>query len=268
MKRFDTVYTTGCSHIEGSGFQLRNRVEWYSKNRGVIWKSTHEMTYPNYIAKHFECDLINEGKGATGVARAVRKTYEYINRVGIEKSKKTLFVLQFNNPLLRVEKYVKAIDCYGNFFHNYDENGKYIKSWLSERNDFWEDHSPDFFEKIEDEFTEYMEKHHDSLSYEKACKESLIGLLSYMNFMKLEFFFNIDHRPLLEGYEDFYSKISDRLLKIEDCYSVYEYALKTKSTIEDETNGECNDGHPGYECNKTFGEIASLYIQEYIERKQ
>ena len=86
------------------------------------------MTFSKYVADYFNLTRIDDSQCGSGSPRLIRKTYEYIENVGIEQAKKTLFLLQINGSMNRVEMYCKEINDYiiVNVGYDTDESINYL----------------------------------------------------------------------------------------------------------------------------------------------
>ena len=127
-RKYDNIYVIGCSHTAGGGLYDFYIQDFY-KEKGIIYNSEREVNFPKLVAQNFNLNLIDESKCGTGSPYQVRKTYEYINKVGIEAAQKTLFIFQFNWSHGRQDVYVRDIDDYvvANFHYlNHGEDFEYF----------------------------------------------------------------------------------------------------------------------------------------------
>ena len=112
FKKFSTIYTNGCSHTAGGGLYDQRIKTLYNDLHGIKWESEREVTYPKRLSNHFNCKLVDDSTCGSGAPRLIRKTYEYITKYGIENAKKTLFILQINTSVGRLDYYCKKINDY------------------------------------------------------------------------------------------------------------------------------------------------------------
>ena len=110
--RFDTIYFNGCSFTEGGGFEKGKH--WlhraYKEKYDFIYENEKAVCYPTLIKNKLGIDVINEAKSGSGVDRVVRKVYEYIEKYGIGKSQKTLFILEIPDDISRLDVYSNELN--------------------------------------------------------------------------------------------------------------------------------------------------------------
>jgi hypothetical protein len=92
----DFLYINGCSHTAGGGLYETSIKDEYKKLYNLEWGNEREITYSRYVADYFNLKRIDDSQCGSGAPRLIRKTFEYIDEVGIENAKKSLFLLQIN----------------------------------------------------------------------------------------------------------------------------------------------------------------------------
>ena len=86
---------------------------------------------------------------------------------------------------------------------------------------------------------------------EKTMKMNNDFFIDYLLYNNINFLLTC---PPLE--KDLSGKIKNNLIEFEEFqYDLYEFIVKNKLTIRDETNNKSNDGHSGLEGNKKIAKI-------------
>ena len=60
MKNFNTIYSNGSSLTAGGGLGESTVKKIYKDLHGVEWDNQKDVTYPQYVANHFECELVHD----------------------------------------------------------------------------------------------------------------------------------------------------------------------------------------------------------------
>jgi len=127
--RFDTIYFNGCSFTEGGGFE-RGKYwvsDVYKEQYNFGYNNEKDVCYPTIVQKLLpEIKVINEAKSGSGSEKIIRNVYEYIYKNGIEKSKKTLFILEIQEAINRLEVFSNKYNQYLVANVSYDSKGKIL----------------------------------------------------------------------------------------------------------------------------------------------
>jgi len=260
-RKFDTIYVNGCSHTAGGGLYDDGTKELYEEIYGLTWKTEREVNYPRLLSNHFNCDLVDESRCGSGAPRLVRKTFEYIFKVGLEKAKKTLFIFQINTPVHRLEYYCSKINDYLIVNVQYENDGsfKYVTAVDSHSKNEWIN-KPKFYEgEITENIKKQLTDYHNPLAYLDKIHNEVIGLFSYLEQHNIEYFFGFDTGNISKPVNE------DRRINIEGFDTIIQYCYDKKLTIADETNGRSIDGHPGYFGNKEYSEKLIQFLEQKLK---
>ena len=260
-RKFDTIYVNGCSHTAGGGLYDEGTKELYEEIYGLTWKTEREVNYPKLLSKHFNCDLIDDSRCGSGAPRLVRKTFEYIFKVGLEQAKKTLFIFQINTPVHRLEYYCSEINDYLIVNVQYEDDGsfKYVTAVDSHSKNEWIN-NPKFYEgEITENIKLQLKKYHDPLAYLEKIHNEVIGLFSYLELHNIEYFFGFDTGNIPKPVNE------SRRINIEGDQTIIEYCSRKKLRICEETNNRSIDGHPGYFGNKEYSEKLIGFLEEKLK---
>jgi hypothetical protein len=266
MKKIKTLYATGCSHTAGGGLWWPQSKEWYKENHNIIYKNEKDVAYPKVLANLMGLECINTAKSGTGAARLIRKTWEYINSVGIEKSKETLFLLQINNPTIRLDFYSKELDCNLVVNCRYDDNGKI--DWIQTCDSHPNPSKPhSYFESYNNDFKNYLENYHSILNEYDELGMQFIGLISFFQLHNIKF--------LIEASDGFFynylakevytNEFKDKhIIIIEGHHCLNLWAYSNKKLISDETNGYAGDNHAGLLAQREWAGKLKIFIEEKL----
>ena len=259
-RKFDTIYVNGCSHTAGGGLYENGTKDLYKEMYNVEWGTEREVNYPHHLSNYFNCDLIDDSRCGSGAPRLVRKTFEYIFKVGLEKAKKTLFIFQINTPVHRLEYYCSEINDYLIVNVQYENDGsfKYVTAVDSHSPNEWIN-KPKFYEgKITDNIREQLKNYHDPLAYLDKIQNEIVGLFSYLELHNIEYFFGFDTGNIMKPVNE------DRRIDIEGNQTIIEYCSKKNLRICDETVNRSMDGHPGYFGNKEYSEKLISFLEQKL----
>ena len=260
-RKFDTIYVNGCSHTAGGGLYEDGAKKLYKEIYNLEWKSEREVNYPRLLSNHFNCDLIDDSRCGSGAPRLVRKTFEYIFKMGLEKAKKTLFIFQINTPVHRLEYYCSKINDYLIVNVQYENDGsfKYVTAVDSHSKNEWIN-DPKFYEgEITENIKHQLKHYHDPLAYLDKIQNEVVGLFSYLELHGIEYFFGFDTGNIMKPVNE------DRRIDIEGNQTIIEYCSRKKLRICDETNDRSIDGHPGYFGNKEYSEKLINFLEEKLK---
>jgi hypothetical protein len=267
--KFNTIYANGSSLTAGGGLDHRNIRDEYKKLYNVEWGDEKDVTYPKYIADHFNCKLIHDAVSGAGAPRLVRRTYEHIKKVGLSQAQKTLFLFEITSPVHRVDLYCEEVGEYviTNVRYDNDDNNGDISSIQMHKttNKYGVEYGYNFFEgKITNEVKDYLSKYHNPVAYVEKIGPEIVGLFSFLEKNDIEFFYWFDDESLKNTFQYYYNELdSRRNLKFENYNCVNQFCNFNGHTIKAELNGFTEDIHPGYFGNKLYSEK----IIELIEQK-
>jgi hypothetical protein len=270
MAKIKSLYVNGCSLTAGGGLYDMGVKRWYKQNHGIEWEYEKDVTYPRYIGDHFKIPWMNDATCGGGAPRVIRRTYEYIRKIGLEKARETLFLLQFNNPIYRVELYCEDINDYLVINMHY-ENGNTGKiehfSAVQDFSPMTRKYPNEHFLPMFPEIKNIMLKYHSPIAYEDKIRDETLGFFSYLEFEGIPYRYTFVSENVRNKNEEFYKRICHKEMIIDGYESVADFTGRQKYTIHDETNGDSGDRHPGYFGYKKYGEmiIEYLKIQEDLE---
>lgn len=260
-RKFDTIYVNGCSHTAGGGLYDDGTKELYKEIYNLEWNTERDVNYPRLLSNYFNCELIDESRCGSGAPRLVRKTFEYIFNVGLEKAKKTLFIFQINTPVHRLEFYCSEINDYLIVNVQYENDGsfKYVTAVDSHSPNEWIN-KPKFYEgKITENIKEQLKNYHDPLAYLDKVHNEVIGLFSYLEYHNIEYFFGFDTGNIPKPVNE------KRRINIGGDDTIIQYCSRKKLTIADDTNNRSIDGHPGYFGHKKYSEKLINFLEEKLK---
>ena len=253
------VYSNGSSLTAGGGLYELGIKNEYKRLYNIEWDNEKDVTYPKYVADHFNLNLIHDAECGSGAPRLVRKTYEYIENVGIDKANETLFLFEITDPIHRIDMFCKSINDHIIVNVRYDDDANITD--LSAVYSYSPTNRPisnDIFKgDVEKEINEYLSKYHDPIVYTNKCVGEVAGLFSFMDRFNLKFFYMFENDFLRNPIKQFYHEM-DKTHKIHignNCTSSSHFCIKNKLTISDELNGFTGDTHPGYFGYKKFSEV-------------
>jgi len=265
------LYCNGSSLSAGGGLYEQGVKQKYKELYGIEWVNEKDVTYAKYIADYFNLELIHDAQCGSGAPRLVRRTYEYINEIGIEEAKKTLFLFEITDPIHRVDMFCKEINDHIIVNVRYDDNDDGSLSDLSVVYSYSPNNNPyphNIFEgKIENQIRQYLDNFHDPIVYTNKFRGELLGLFCFLDRIGVEYFYMFDN-PTLQAYYDFYRDLDkNHQLIIEDgVYTTSHFCHKHNLTIHDDTKGFSGDTHPGYFGYKKFSEIAIKFLDSKLNK--
>lgn len=270
MKNFNTIYANGSSLTAGGGLSEIGVKKIYKDQYGVEWENQKDVTYPQYVANHFGCELVHDAQSGSGVPRLIRRTYEYIESVGLEQAKKTLFLFEITDPIHRIDMYNNEIQDYMIVNVGYKSDGSYefvhsMEPTYYER----KKHNVEIFNsKMNDELKSHLEKYHNPIVFTDKFRGDLIGLFSFLNENDIEYFYMFNDSTLKLHYEKIYDSLDKkRNIIIDGFMSINQFCTFQNHNIRSETNNYTDDGHPGYFGHKLYSEKLIKIIEERIKPK-
>jgi hypothetical protein len=273
LKKFDTIYVNGSSLTAGGGLGDKAIKNEYKKLYNLEWDNEKDVTYPKYIADHFECKLVHDAFSGAGAPRLIRRTYEYIKEVGLKKARKTLFLFEITSPVHRVDFYVEEVGEYVITNVRYDNNnntGGLSSIQMHETtNKYGVKYDYEFFEgRITNDVKDYLSKYHNPVVYTNKHVGELVGLFSFLEKSGIEFFYWFDDESIKNPFDDFYSDLDPRKsLKFENYNCVNQYCNFNGMSIKDELKDFTDDRHPGYFGSKSFAEKTIKMIENRLKPK-
>lgn len=263
------LYCNGSSLSAGGGLYENGVKEKYKELYDVEWVNEKDVTYAKYISDFFNLELIHDAQCGSGAPRLVRRTYEFIEKIGLDEARKTLFLFEITDPIHRVDMYCKEI--YDHMIVNvrYDDSDDGNLSDLSvvySYSPFNNPHSHNIFDgNIKNKVKKYLDNFHDPIVYTNKFKGELLGLFSFLEKIGVTFYYMFDN-PTLKVYDDVYKEldINHQLFIEEGIFTTSHFCHKHKLTIYDDTLGYTNDTHPGYFGYKKFSEIAIEFLKNKL----
>ena len=272
LSNYDTIYFNGCSFTEGGGFEegklwIKNA---YKQKYAFEYTNEKEVCYPNIVQNLLpDLKVINDAKSGSGTERVIRRTWEYIFKNGLDKSKKTIFSLELPGSISRLDLFSNEEYEYlvGNI--EYNEKGKVndtqiVVDWI---------YGPPLNENYRNEtrriLKEYSEAFIHPVEKEKQVAYSLFGLASFMILNDIQFYFSGDtsytqyHLNLQYDYPNFNNEHILNL-KIDNNYynNIVTFADTTKTKISDEVGVDVTtDGHPGFQAHKDWAKAFVDFLQ-------
>ena len=255
-RKFNTMYFNGCSHTAGSGLQS---CDYHKEKFGLDWKNERFVNFPYHVSKYFNCDLVDDSQCGSGLPRLLRTTYEYINKVGIEEAKKTLFVFQVNQAFSRIEIFSNEINDYliVNLQYNPDGTFQYVSA-VEKYSTTDRKYDLEYFKgRIEDEIKNFLEKYHNPISYEKLYLNHLNGLFSFLEKNNIEYLYGLDIQNDGTLIENLSNKIN-----LDGYDTIHQYCWGNNLKLSDEIGEHTDDAHPGYYGHLRFAEDLCKQIEE------
>jgi hypothetical protein len=270
--KYKTIYATGSSLTAGGGMNVQMNKNEYKRLLNIEINDEKQFTYPTYIAKHFNCDLVHDAQSGAGAPRLIRRTYNYIEKIGIEQAKKTLFLFEITDPVHRVDFYLDDIGDYVIVNVRYDNEGDNDGNISSIQiqptiTDDGVEYSEKDLEKYTNQVKEHLEKFHNPVVYTKKFIGEIAGLFSFLEMNEIDYFYQFDNFTLQLPFLDFHKKLLKRELRIGEYNSINQFAGFQNMTVKDDLNGFTDDLHPGYSGHKFFAEKAIELIKERLKPK-
>jgi len=271
--KFDTIYVNGSSLTAGGGMNVPMNKTEYKRLLNIDIGDEKNVTYPKYIADHFNTKLIHEAQSGGGAPRLIRMTYNYIQKVGIENARKTLFLFEITDPIHRIDFYCEKINDYVivnvRYDNEWDNAGNISSIQIQEtttEDGIYYDHK--FFEgEIENEVKTYLEKYHNPITYTKKFVGEIAGLFSFLDANNIEYFFMFDNNTLQTPFQDYHNKLEFRDLKFDGYSSINQFAGFNQLTVSHDLKGYTNDLHPGYYGHKLYGDKLINILTEKLKPK-
>lgn len=263
LNEIETIYATGCSHTASGGLWWPQSKEWYGKNHNIFYDNEKDVSYVKFLSDLIGCDWVNTAKSGTGAKRLLRKTWQYIREVGLKKSKKTLFILQINNPLVRMDFYSNELNTYLVVNTRHDKNGNI--EWIESCDSHPNPTKPrNYFLKHTENIKNILENYYDITGeYDKLGME-LIGLISFFELNNIKYIIEATDGFFLEYLKNDYFNNDfrkKRLINIEEKHCLNLWAYHNKKLVSDETSGFSMDNHAGLFAQKEWADKLFLFIK-------
>ena len=270
--KYNTIYASGSSLTAGGGMNdVMNKSE-YKRLLNIDIEDEKNFTYPKYIADHFKCKLIHDAQSGAGAPRLIRRTYNYIEKVGINNAKKTLFLFEITDPIHRVDFYLDDIGDYVivnvRYDNEHDNNGNISSIQIQHTTtDDGNYYSEKDLEKYSEQVKLHLEKFHNPITYTKKFVGEIAGLFSFLEKTGIDYFYQFDNNTLIQPFLEFHNTTLKRELRIKEYSSINQFAGFQNLTVKDDLLGFTNDLHPGYFGHKLFAEEAIKLIEKVLKPK-
>ena len=264
--KLTNLYCGGSSLSAGGGLYENGVKQKYKELYNIEWNDEKDVTYAKYISDYFQLKLTHDAECGSGAPRLIRRTYEYIEKIGIEEARKTLFLFEITDPIHRVDMFCKKIDNHVIVNVRYDDDDDGSLSDLSVVYSYSPNHNPYnnniFKDRIENQIKEYLDNFHDPIIYTNKFRGEILGLFCFLEKIGVQFYYMFDN-PTLKYFYDFYEEFdkNHRLIIENGIYTTSHFCHKHKLTIKDDTKNFSSDTHPGYFGYKKFSEIAIKFLE-------
>jgi hypothetical protein len=260
------LYCNGSSLSAGGGLYENGVKQKYKELYNIEWVDEKDVTYAKYISDYFNLELVHDAQCGSGAPRLVRRTYDFIDSIGIDEAQKTLFLFEITDPIHRVDMFCREINDHLIVNVRYDDSDDGSLSDLSvvySYSPIKNPYSHNLFEgNIENQIRQYLNNFHDPIVYTDKSKGELMGLFSFMERMNIPFFYMFDN-PTLKNNVKFYEELdkTHKLIIEDGIHTTSHFCHKYKLTIKDDTKGFTEDTHPGYLGYKQFSEVAIKFLE-------
>ena len=206
------LYSNGSSLTAGGGLYEKGNKDEYKRLYNIEWDNEKDVTYPKYVADYFNLKLIHDAECGSGAPRLVRRTYEYIEKVGLDKAKETLFTFEITDPIHRIDLFCKEINDHVIVNVRYDDEANLtdlsVVYSYSPTNRPYQNEM--FKGDIENRIKNYMTYHHDPVVYSNKFAGELIGLFSFMDRLGLQFYYMFENEFLRNPYKLLYNELDKK----------------------------------------------------------
>jgi hypothetical protein len=244
------IHCFGTSHTEGGGFEFMHKEKSTELKKFYTEEpfTKENYSYPGQLQKLVGKDIkvYNHAKSGYGNERMYRLAYDVLNNETPNEEK--LLLLEFSY-VGRKEYYSKSINDF--FIANYSFNEKGYVDYLDVAQTYFVSSYKNVEKLLKPLVLDFMTETIDFEIQEKTMKMNNDFFIDYLLYNNINFFLTCP--PLVK---DLNGKIKNNLIEFEEFqYDLYEFIVKNKLTIRDETNNESNDGHSGLEGNKKIAKI-------------
>lgn len=270
--KYNTIYASGSSLTAGGGMNVEMNKKEYKKLLDIDIKNEKDVTYPKYISDYFNCKLIHDAQSGAGAPRLIRRTYNYIEKVGIEEAKNTLFLFEITDPVHRIDFFLNDIGDYVIVNVRYDNEGDndgnissiQIQPTTTDDGIYY---SEEDLQKYVNQVKIHLEKFHNPVTYTKKFIGEIAGLFAFLEKNDIDFLYQFDNLTLQQPFIEFHKTILKRELRVKNYNSINQYAGFQNLTVKDDLKGFTDDLHPGYYGHKLFAEDAIKVIEEKLKPK-
>ena len=267
MKKYKTLYVNGCSHSEGGGLYLDKVIKHYKNNNNITYSNFRDVVYGKRLADNLGLNFINVAKSGSGATRLVRTTWDYINKHSLDKVKETIFYLQINNVISRLEIYSKTLDMYLVVNCEFNENGKI--NWVCATDDYIVSKIPkQILEKEELFIKEYLNNHFDLMNNHNLISNQLYGLFSFFKLNNIRFFIDATDTFFMNNSIFYNLNLDKNIIDIDGYKNITGFIFNEKMQISDDTNQEVADNHPGYFGHQEWANKLYIYIKNKIDNEE
>ena len=186
--------------------------------------------------------------------------------MNLAELKNTLFYLQINNPITRIDLYSAKLNNY--LIVNCGFSNKKEIEWVNCTDDYM--HSTNTIQYFENEemhnVNSYLKNNHNFSNQTQTIANELAGLFSFFKLYNIKYLVDITDNFFLEYhnftiFDDDFKK--NHLINIDGHNSITSWMGKEKKQISHETNNETTDSHPGYFAHIEWAD--KLY--NFLEKK-
>jgi len=270
--RFKLAYFNGCSFTQGGGLETENDVDWNERDsegnepslidgrRGILkeyketygipyWKTRLDVAYPAVFASLSEIETINDAKSGGGIARLIRKTFNFVIE-NWEKRNDLLLFLEIPD-YSRLEFYSNTYKDYLLFNYTINQNGE-VDDWFVCRDYANRSHN-DENNQLRNGFNYLKNEILNPKDIFTSLNRDLLNLLSFLKLNGVEFYITKDIDYGLLGLKE--SLFSDHLVPFG---SPHQYAVNNRGQISDEV--KIDDTHPGLLCHREYAKQIFNYL--------
>lgn len=270
--KYNTIYASGSSLTAGGGMNVEMNKKEYKRLLNIDIDDEKNFTYPKYISDYFKCKLVHDAQSGAGAPRLIRRTYNYIEKVGISEARKTLFLFEITDPVHRVDFYLDEIGDYVIVNVRYDNEGDnngnissiQIQHTTTDDGIYYSEKD---LEKYVNQVKIHLEKFHNPVTYTKKFVGEIAGLFSFLEMNDIDYFYQFDNSTLQQPFFEFHKKIIKKELRVKEYNSINQFAGYQNLTVKDDLNGFTDDLHPGFYGHKLFAEEAIKVIEQKLKPK-
>jgi hypothetical protein len=260
MENKKYLLSNGTSISAGGGFEpydIRKNVRAAYKAKGItLADSRVECSFPHFVSKNLDLELISLAGEGTSASKLIRTTYDWMNK-NKSKVNETIFLFEFNLGLF-IDTYVNEYKKYFIINGNVGENGKIPIDII---NGWWkpdEEINRELQRKYQIAAQSYVDNFFNMTEFVKNEKRNIETFLSYCKLNDLDFYYCINFNDY--GYFNTNTKLYGKHL-LNDLFNgmdVWRWCIVNKLLISDEIG--ITDNHLGYSANISIAEKISNHI--------
>ena len=253
MSDIKEIYCFGTSFTQGGGFEFDSKIkrEKLLKHYTETPLTQFNYSWPGQLQKIIGDDIkiINLAKNGYGNERMYRLAYDVITKSKTLDDK--LFIFEFSG-LQRKELWSNTYNTH--IITNYRFNNDETMTIMGITETYWKEPAMEIEDRLKPIVEPYLQ---ETLNFE--VEETLINM--HMNFF-IDYLFqnNINFRIIQQpyGYND-YEKLIPYLFKFpsKGDANIIGFAMEHNLTITDETGGDIQDGHGGFQWAKIVANIVA-----------